>query len=278
MFVYQKAKTFARGRTINSIYSPLSTETLLSSPDYEKQDAKSIPQNGNRPLLTAIWVIGLIFWTVATFLVGSQFRNNAACALETATWSPAISLIRYQDVKIEGDFFKPSPYRGAGDDVDRAWDELWMIGGVPIRIDDNELALIHKSSKRNWTRIPDSRGGGIAGYPEVFHQLHCLNMLRMASYPEHYYTSHPFFSEHSASITRAHLDHCVEILRMQLQCTAEMTPILTEDLPGHEFPAADFNVVHKCKNFEELYAWTKENVLHGAGNWDIPTFPDDHAG
>ncbi|KAK8069604.1 hypothetical protein PG994_006220 [Apiospora phragmitis] len=149
------------------------------------------------------------------------------------------------------------------------------VGGVPVRIDDGELSLLNKSSQRQWTRIPESRGGGIAGYPEVFHQLHCLNMLRMATYPEQY-TNHTLFSDHSEDIVRAHLDHCVEILRMQLQCTAEMTPILTEDIPGHEFPALDFNVIHKCKNFQDLVAWTKENVLHGAGNWDIPKFPHRH--
>jgi hypothetical protein len=49
-----------------------------------------------------------------------------------------------------------------------------------------------------------------------------------------------------------------------------MTPILTEMLPGHAYPAPDFNVIHVCKNFDELRDWTKNHLLHGVGGWDIP--------
>lgn len=63
---------------------------------------------------------------------------------------------------------------------------------------------------------------------------------------------------------------------MHLQCTSEMTPILTEMLPGHKFPSPDFRVIHMCKNFDELKAWTEVNVLHGVGGWDIPEGHHDH--
>ncbi|KAI1472542.1 uncharacterized protein F4812DRAFT_464659 [Daldinia caldariorum] len=273
MSFYEKFKAVTRGWTITSNYSRLSEETLLSSPDCEKQNIESIPHSKKRSFLGAIWAVLFVIWTIAVFLVASRFHGRAACIRETTTWSPAIDVVRYKDVIIEGDFLKKSPYRGAGESVDRAWDELWMVGGVPIRIDDSELAILNKSAERPWTRIPESRGGGIAGYPEVFHQLHCLNMLRMASYPE-LYATHSLFADHPPDTTRSHIDHCIEIIRMQLQCSAEMTPVLTEDIPGRKFPAADFRVTHRCKNFDELFTWTKENILHGAGNWDIPRFGD----
>lgn len=40
--------------------------------------------------------------------------------------APMRSLIRYKPVETSGDFFQPSPYRGAGPGVDAAWDKLWM--------------------------------------------------------------------------------------------------------------------------------------------------------
>lgn len=36
------------------------------------------------------------------------------------------SLIRYEPIETTGDFFHPSTYRGAGPEVDAAWDKLWM--------------------------------------------------------------------------------------------------------------------------------------------------------
>jgi hypothetical protein len=108
------------------------------------------------------------------------------------------TLTKFAPREFSGDFFRPSPYRGAGDDVDEAWDNLWMsklngtkqvdrckaltnicasrheVGGVPVRIDESRLKTLQKNPSRNWTRVPDALGGGIAGYPEVFHQLHCL--------------------------------------------------------------------------------------------------------
>lgn len=58
------------------------------------------------------------------------------------------------------------------------------------------------------------------------------------------------------------------MLRMQLMCVADMTPLFTLDIPSREFPLADFNSIHVCRNFDELVEWQKKNVIHGAGNWD----------
>lgn len=146
---------------------------------------------------------------------------------------------------------------------------MCLVGGVPVRIESSELATSGKSSDRNWTTVPESMGGGYAGYPEVFHQLHCLNMVRMATFPD-LYANHTLFADHPSHIVREHINHCIEIIRLQLQCSAEMTPILTENLPGRSFPAPDFKVIHICKNFDELRSWTEDHLLHGVGGWDIP--------
>ncbi|KAL0260746.1 hypothetical protein SLS55_004436 [Diplodia seriata] len=227
-------------------------------------------KQGLNPCKAAIACLAVLSWSIFVFEAGTWYPGAETCAMRTSTWSPAQHLIRYAPQAITGSFYQKSPFRGAGDDVDQAWDDVWMLGGVPLRIEESKLGELGKDANRNWTRIPEAMGGGIAGYPEVFHQLHCLNVLRMASYPDHY-SNNTFFVDHPAHVVRGHLDHCIEILRMQLQCSAEMAPILTEDgLPGHEFPTADFNVVHMCRNFDDLKEWTRSHILHGAGNWDIP--------
>ncbi|KAL1614912.1 hypothetical protein SLS54_009361 [Diplodia seriata] len=182
-------------------------------------------KQGLNPCKAAIACLAVLSWSIFVFEAGTWYPGAETCAMRTSTWSPAQHLIRYAPQAITGSFYQKSPFRGAGDDVDQAWDDVWM------------------QSK---------------------------NVLRMASYPDHY-SNNTFFVDHPAHVVRGHLDHCIEILRMQLQCSAEMAPILTEDgLPGHEFPTADFNVVHMCRNFDDLKEWTRSHILHGAGNWDIP--------
>lgn len=49
-----------------------------------------------------------------------------------------------------------------------------QVGGVPIRINEDDFWRTRKEDSKNWSRIPDELGGGLRGYPQVFHQLHCL--------------------------------------------------------------------------------------------------------
>lgn len=72
-------------------------------------------------------------------------------------------------------------------------------------------------------------------------------------------------------ISRGHIDHCIEIIRQQLMCSAEMVPVLTEEIEGHEFPRSDFSTWQVCRNFDDLYTWTKSAIIHGGGNWDLPS-------
>lgn len=45
--------------------------------------------------------------------------------------------------------------------------------------------------------LGDDNGGGYMGTLEVFHQLHCLNLLRKWTYVEHYGTVDPFWTVHN---------------------------------------------------------------------------------
>jgi hypothetical protein len=57
-----------------------------------------------------------------------------------------------------------------------------LVGDFPVRVDESYLEILGKDPNRNWSRLPDEVGGGLAGYPEIFHQLHCL--VRAISYCE----------------------------------------------------------------------------------------------
>ena len=78
-----------------------------------------------------------------------------------------------------------SPYVGASPESDAAWNRITFDIGDQM-ISESELVAIDKPNTVLKVTDPNT---GIEGYRiglEVFHQLHCLNLLRKVSYQEYY--------------------------------------------------------------------------------------------
>lgn len=59
---------------------------------------------------------------------------------------------------------------------------------------------------------------------------------------------------------RMHVDHCIEALRLDLMCYGDITPVLLKyDDTRAVGRVADFSVHHKCRNFDKMVGWIKEN-------------------
>jgi len=55
---------------------------------------------------------------------------------------------------------------------------------------------------------------------------------------------------------RMHVDHCIETLQLQLMCNADTTPMLVlKDDSRAIGSKADFNVHHKCRNWDRVVEW-----------------------
>ncbi|KAM0800908.1 hypothetical protein BDR22DRAFT_805330, partial [Usnea florida] len=102
----------------------------------------------------------------------------------------------------------------------------------------------------------------IAGV-EVFHHLHCLNVVRQFAsrdmYPESLVPT--LFMYNSPAVARAHVNHCIEALRAALTCNADLMPYLWYKYPEEgDGPAKeDFQATHKCKRFDRIADWLREN-------------------
>lgn len=101
-----------------------------------------------------------------------------------SAWSPADSSVRYEKVKYnittEG-----NPFVGAGPEVDRAWREIsYDMGDQWIsKSDISRLGMPETSLKVDHPKT------GEEGYRvgiEVFHHLHCINLLRRVTYKSYY--------------------------------------------------------------------------------------------
>lgn len=81
----------------------------------------------------------------------------------------------------------------------------------------------------------------------VFHQLHCVNMLRLNMYPEEFHWTMPGQSpEH----IRKHRDHCIDYLRQAVMCSADVT-----FEPWGEVGVNGMGAIHQCRDFQKIFTW-----------------------
>lgn len=219
---------------------------------------------------TLPWFIQLLFFFAAFGLFTFRYQTVAtdqACTSRLSSYSPVIDagVIRYTSYNIAGDFEEPSIYRGRPtNETEAAWEALYMTPG--INIPQEKLPLLNKSSAVNWLRTPKDKGDGYVGYLEVFHQLHCLNMVRLKIYQKEYEEEFGYppsqFEPEKAAVTATHIDHCLESLRLSMMCTADVTPVMIvvdDTAPLGRW--VDFTTMHKCRNFWDIRAWVDQNKV-----------------
>ncbi|KAL2277824.1 hypothetical protein FJTKL_15115 [Diaporthe vaccinii] len=178
-----------------------------------------------------------------------------------SVWSPAFEAVEYVDVQFQNSFFEESRYRGRPTpEIERAWFDLWNFGPVNIPVD--KLGALNKSKDDDWQRTKPESGGGVIGSLEVFHQIHCLDFIRQYTYKDEYdYSTLPSF-DGSPRLVREHVDHCINSLRIYLQCASDVTPyLMRRDTQKPLGIDPDFNTQHKCRNFDAIHAWTKRHEL-----------------
>lgn len=182
-------------------------------------------------------------------------------------------------IKFNGSFGDTSVYRGSpSPELDAAWDKI-TLNARPIRMTLEQLLRTGEKPSPAMARYPDEYGGGYMATVEVIHQLHCLDMVRRASWGDHYYHDGNMYE--SAEELRTHLDHCIEMLRQFTMCAGDVTMITHDWVEGKDTPVPDFNVHHQCRNFEKVLDWvdehrvfvTRSEMVRLDDNVDLPSPP-----
>lgn len=170
------------------------------------------------------------------------------------------------DKLFDGSLFEtanPSIYRNGlspTEDVDRAWQELEWIRTFPITA--NDVRGIGKDPELA-VKFPPEYGFGDDAYVaqlDIFHQLHCLNLLRHIAWGE--------FDRDGVTAKRPysdlhwiHVAHCTEVIRENLVCGANLDVITFNWKETQDLPFADFSVNKKCSNTEVLMEWQEKNTI-----------------
>ncbi|KAL9610610.1 MAG: hypothetical protein Q9167_004684 [Letrouitia subvulpina] len=95
---------------------------------------------------------------------------------------------------------------------------------------------------------------------EVFHNLHCLNMLRKTIYPDQYpdmVSYHDNGTINHGTLQALHMDHCLDALRQSTMCESDVTPVtFVHNFFGRGvYP--NLVATHTCRDFNALVKWAK---------------------
>ncbi|RDW82689.1 hypothetical protein BP6252_03801 [Coleophoma cylindrospora] len=216
------------------------------------------------------WIVHMVLLFIYTSIFiyfGNELSFTRSCDKELSAWSPLLDIVKYRTVEFKGSFDSKSEWKGPpSPEVDAAWKEITGVETVSANIQEAQILKLQKSVDASKT--PD--GDYLVGV-EVVHQLHCLDMLRRWTYPEYYGNAGMFRHK---DLLRNHTDHCIDMLRQNLICTSDVSLVTHNWVKGFEMPQPNFNVVHKCRNFDDILRYVKEH----SRNWtrsDFAMKPED---
>ncbi|KAE8378328.1 hypothetical protein BDV26DRAFT_292284 [Aspergillus bertholletiae] len=219
------------------------------------------------PRLTSVNVyfsVSLLFFAISLtiYLVqSSHVGSDRECTRLMHAYTPLEVAIEYEWAHAETQAM-PEKYTGKPTaSIEDAWDVLWNYGafGVPIK----GLTALNKSSLDGEFRAVDNfPGGGVAALLETFHQVHCVNLVRQFIYRDDWnYTGVASFTGGKKTV-RHHVDHCIDTIRMNIQCLSDVTPYLIERNPHDPGSVrANHNVLRKCRKYDRLVDWVKDNTV-----------------
>ncbi|KAF8971078.1 hypothetical protein BDZ97DRAFT_1337008 [Flammula alnicola] len=230
--------------------TPEDAESLRQGPNQGR--ACSCPSNSRRQFryLMIVLVVQSVliisfFWINLALYVKRGPRNPI---FPQSLYSPAEHVIEYETrVFYEGFGADRSLYQQSpSPEVDAAWEDLYNFG--VSRITKQEASRLVNQTYR----LPGDEDHYVIQL-DVFHQLHCLNLLRKAVHRE-YYTE----TDHLDS---QRWDHCIESIRQSLMCSADITPIVWQWVDRVQEVRVMGNTIHTCRNYDKIKDWGLEHRL-----------------
>jgi Mycotoxin biosynthesis protein UstYa len=88
---------------------------------------------------------------------------------------------------------------------------------------------------------------------DVFHQLHCLNMIR-----KRLYMTEADVAPDDKLMEMDHIEHCYDSLRQSLMCAVDVTPLTWKWVEKYQTSKAVLQVMHTCRDFEAVKRWAME--------------------
>ncbi|KAK4218813.1 hypothetical protein QBC37DRAFT_178945 [Rhypophila decipiens] len=154
--------------------------------------------------------------------------------------------------------YPPHEPRWVADPPNPAIDVMWnaVERGRTVYLQGPEADFVRE-------RTTFENGYWVTGL-DVFHQLHCLNSVRKALWPEYYHING------SDPIQKMHINHCLDYVRQALMCHADSTPIRRKFFPEAGVFGPDLTIMHTCRDIDGMMNWSlARSKMDGPGS-EVP--------
>ncbi|KAH8808793.1 hypothetical protein F5884DRAFT_793359 [Xylogone sp. PMI_703] len=134
-------------------------------------------------------------------------------------------------------------------DLDKAWDSLYNFGSIKL----NAWEAAHIPNK-TWPLLQEP--GSYVANLQVFHDLHCLNMIRKSLHPDYYKGDH--WSDQlmeDSLLGPRHAAHCIESIRHALMCMSDVSVMVWQWDDFEKRVKAIPSNARTCRNFEVIHDW-----------------------
>ncbi|CRG89603.1 hypothetical protein PISL3812_06641 [Talaromyces islandicus] len=211
--------------------------------------------------ITILYIIILSLFGAVVGLSVTLIVSNIGQEIFDTETAPVNDIVRYKTVTFDPFFLgHESPWtRGPKEVKDRLWDATYEFGISGITKDEASNLLNETLPSPH---DPDTYMIQL----EVFHNLHCLNMLRKTLYPDQYpemWAYHDNGTVNHGTLQSLHMDHCIDALRQSTMCESDITPIrfVNNYFGRGVFP--DLVATHTCRDFDAIVEWAKEHEVKG---------------
>ncbi|KAJ6782033.1 hypothetical protein PWT90_06096 [Aphanocladium album] len=257
----------------------------MKLPDYEMEKEPFIPAEaygeleyqGSAPVRRANAFIPRFSVNVCGFLLIS-ILNIAFCVFIFISTPGSCNAVEGEP---EHYYCNPLDFSAAppSRDVDAAWEHLSrnMILGL-TRADVERLGKDPSTAVKfspAW-RVPGGDGLYL-GVLDVFHQVHCLDMLRRNLVFNYGYYNFARYGLRPEAFRERHLRHCTSVLLQNIMCHADTEVVTHVWRAGNPVPWPDFGVRKQCRDFNALLDF--RDRMDVEGSWDkfrlYTEVPDD---
>ncbi|KAJ8129036.1 hypothetical protein O1611_g4595 [Lasiodiplodia mahajangana] len=249
---------YVRLRSVGpSTSTSMDHETPIIEEDTTSKGHRSLPNLGHIRLKKLILPLSLLL----NCLVIGRLLFHPSQREHNLTYSPALPAISNERVVFSSAFgVERSAFQGEpSEENNRLWAGLYDCDSSNpfilcsfLTYDSVGISRITADEARPMDNktlpIPGDKGGYVVQLA-VFHQLHCLNMIRKALYDG------ADMSNTDDSMGIEHLDHCVDMLRQSIMCTSDVTPTTFARTSLESSMKVVAEVVHTCRSFSKVQQW-----------------------
>ncbi|KAI1119425.1 hypothetical protein F5Y14DRAFT_395250 [Nemania sp. NC0429] len=187
------------------------------------------------------------------------FTNRVVVDPSLQLYSPVNHLVDYIPVQFNRSRGEDkTPFQGwPNDEIDRTWSESYQAGMLTT-IDGSMAELLPEGTER----LPTvGREDEYAVTLDVFHQMHCLDIVRMSLYRDRY-DKHFYKPDGSVDYCKwLHVDHCLDQVRQALLCNADVSVVYFQwsDVVEGLRPRVDNK--HTCRDYSKILDWAKSRSV-----------------